>query len=75
MTKLHKLSEYKSTEYNIKKIELSFDINSKLVEVSSKLYITNNNMSSNDLILDGEELDTLCVHLDSKELNTSKLFL
>lgn len=64
--KVHKITDYKKSDFNITNVELEFELNETRTIVKSKLQIVRNNIAP--LVLNGEKLKLLAVKLNGKEV-------
>lgn len=62
------LKDYQKPDFLIKNTELFFEILENKIIVKSILSIVKNNSDAENLVLDGEDLTTVSVHVDGKKL-------
>lgn len=69
------LKDYKAPDFKIETIDLEVDLNDELTTVTSTIKVIRNKAANNpnsNLILNGEELKLVSVHLNDNELDNSK---
>ena len=66
------LKDYKRPPYEVKTIDLEFDLHDTKTLVKSKMSIERTGDVKEPLFLNGEELELLCVVLDGRELHESE---
>lgn len=67
-----KLSEYKSPDFLIESIYLTFNLHQTETRVHSKLVVKRNNTTATTLVLNGEELKLVSLKLDGKMLGSTQ---
>jgi aminopeptidase N len=67
------LKDYKAPAFFVEEIDLRFDLHEDHTDVFSKVHFRKNAKSTDaDLVLDGEKLELLSIHLNGKELGKSE---
>lgn len=62
------LADYTAYPYSFDRVELDFDLGGTRTVVRARLYVSRTSANKEPLVLDGEELETLRVAIDGREL-------
>ena len=66
------LKDYEKAPFDVQTIDLEFDLHNTKTLVTSKMHIKRTGEKNSSLFLNGEELELISVHLDTRELHESE---